>query len=136
MDNSKKMTFGQRAKETIKKGFTKTILWANPLFSKLPEVVTKACLEPTRMILVHPDWEDNYWSPLLNEITVHRAQIPSGIPVYLTERTKKPLPAPLWNTQVSLLDTTVKTIPEEQHPRNKRALQTANDCEHAGNSTF
>ena len=89
-------------------------LWANPPFSKLPEVVTKACLEPTRMILVHPDWEDNYWSPLLNEITVHRAQIPSGTPVYLTERTKKPLPAPLWNTQVSLLDTTVKTIPLER----------------------
>ncbi len=34
MDNSKKMTFGQRAKETIKKGFTKTILWAKGMMKK------------------------------------------------------------------------------------------------------
>ena len=41
-------------------------LWANPPFSQLAKVVTKLCLEPTKMILVHPDWQDQYWSPLLN----------------------------------------------------------------------
>ena len=90
------------------------IWWANPPFSQLSKVVTKLCLEPTRMILVHPDWVDQYWSPLLRDITLSRVQIPSGTPVFVTDRKKKPLPAPMWNTQISLVNTEIKTVPPEK----------------------
>ena len=105
-------------------------LWANPPFSQLSKVVTKVCLEPTRLILVHPDWVDQYWSPLLREITVSRVQISSGTPIYVSDRTKKPLPSPLWNTQVSLVNTEVKNVsPEKLDPKLVRWLQrTSKNC--------
>ena len=90
------------------------VLWANPPFSQLSKVVTKICLEPTRMILVHPDWNDQYWSPLLKEISVGRVQIASGTPLYFSDRSKKPLPSPMWNTHISLVDTEIHQVPIEK----------------------
>ena len=69
-------------------GGPEEFLWANPPFSQLSKVITKLCLEPTRLILVHPDWVDQYWSPLLREITISRVQIPSGTPVFVIDRKK------------------------------------------------
>ena len=70
-------------------------LWANPPFSQLSKVVTKFCLEPTRCILVHPEWVDQYWSPLPRDVTVARVEIKSGTPLFLSDKSKKPLPSPL-----------------------------------------
>ncbi len=92
----------------------KECLCANPPFSQLSRVVTKLCLEPTRMVLVHPDWQDQYWAPLLRSISVARVEIPSGTPVFESDRSHNPLPAPPWNTHVSIVDTFVKKVPFEQ----------------------
>ena len=70
-------------------------LWANPPFSQISKVVRKLCMEPTKMILVHPDWQDQYSSPLLKKISVARVEIPSGIPVFRTDHSQKELPSPL-----------------------------------------
>ena len=56
------------------------LLWANPPFSQLSKVVTKLCLEPTKMVLVHPDWCDDYWAPLLKSISESRIEVKSGKP--------------------------------------------------------
>ena len=34
------------------------VLWANPPFSQLSKVLTKLCMEPTRMVIVTPSWSD------------------------------------------------------------------------------
>ena len=62
------------------------------------------------MVLVYADWQDDYWSPLLRLISVARVDIKSGQPVYHWDGSKKPLPPPLWNTQVSLVDTKQREI--------------------------
>jgi hypothetical protein len=80
------------------------VLWSNPPFSKMAEFVTKLALEPCKMVVVHPDWNDQYWAPLLLEMCVARYEIPSGKAIYLRDRSKKALKAPLWNTQISLID--------------------------------
>ena len=100
------------------------ILWANPPFSQLAKVVTKLCLEPSRMVLVHPDWRDEYWTPLLKSITDHRIEIKSGKPIYLSDHSKKPLPSPSWNTLVSLVDSTKYQVDSNMlDPKIKRLLQ-------------
>ena len=42
-------------------------LWANPPFSMLPKVLTKISMEETKVILVTPDWDNQYWSRLLSK---------------------------------------------------------------------
>ena len=86
------------------------VLWSNPPFSKMAEFVTKLALEPCKMIVVHPDWNDKYWNPLLLEMCVSRYEIPSGQAIYLRDRSKKALKAPLWNTHISLIDSVALKI--------------------------
>ena len=99
-------------------------LWANPPFSQLSKVVTKFCLEPTRCVLVHPEWIDQYWSPLLKDITVARVEIASGTPLFVSDHSKKPLPSPLRNTHVSLVNTEKLSVPTEKpNPKIVKWLQ-------------
>ena len=86
-------------------------LWANPPFSMMDKLVTKLVLEPTRMVVVHPDWQDDYWAPLLKDITVSRLEIGAGQAIYLRDKGNKPLKAPLWNTQISLVDSKKLSVP-------------------------
>ena len=90
------------------------VLWSNPPFSKLAEFVTKLALEPCKMVVVHPDWNDQYWNPLLLEMCITRYEIPSGKAIYLRDRSKKALKAPLWNTQISLIDSEANKIDPER----------------------
>jgi len=49
---------------------------------------------------------------------VARVQIASGTPLYFSDRSKKPLPSPMWNTQVSVVDTEIHKVPlEKLEPR-------------------
>jgi len=91
-------------------GNQKEWLWANPPFSVLDKFVTKMILQPCRVILVHPDWVDSYWSPLLRKISLHRLQVGSGQAIYVKDKSKKPLKSPLWNTQISMVDTFVQKV--------------------------
>jgi hypothetical protein len=83
----------------------------------MAEFVTKLVLEPCKMVVVHPDWNDIYWNPLLLEMCVSRYEIPSGQAIYLRDRSKKALKAPLWNTQISLIDSeAIKIDPARLDP--------------------
>jgi hypothetical protein len=70
------------------------ILWANPPFSKLAHFVTKLAMEPTKVLVVHPDWSDGYWCPLLHSMTTQKWEIKSGTPIYARDRSNKPLKSP------------------------------------------
>lgn len=90
------------------------ILWANPPFSQMSKVVTKLCLEPCKMVLVYPNWVDQYWYPILEKISVAKVQVPSGVKLYKSDWDDRPLPAPQWNTCVSLVDTTSMKVDERE----------------------
>jgi hypothetical protein len=101
-------------------------IWANPPFSQLPKVVTKLCLEPTKMILVTPNWSGQDWARLLDKISIARVEIPSGTKLYVGDWEKRPLPSPPWNTYVSLVDTVFCQVPlGELDPKMVRQVQKA-----------
>ena len=78
------------------------------------------------MILVTPDWNDQYWSRLLDKISIARVEIPSGTKLYVGDWGKEPLPAPPWNTYVSLVDTVVRKVPlAELNPKMVQQVQKA-----------
>ena len=52
------------------------VLWANPPFDDLKKVVTKACLEPCRLVLVSPGWGKGNWRKLLTRVAVKEVEIP------------------------------------------------------------
>ena len=79
-------------------------LWANPPFSQLDKVLTKLAVEPTRLILVTPDWPGVYWARLLEKLAVAQVLVDKGTPLYQGDWDKKPLPSPQWNTLVTLVD--------------------------------
>ena len=84
-------------------------LWANPPWTALNKVIHKVCLEPCRMVLTHPLWDDQPWFSLLQKIAIKTHVVEPGTPVFYTDK-KKLLPSPLWQTAVTLLDTTQKEV--------------------------
>ena len=80
------------------------VLWANPPFSMMEQVVTKIILEPTRVVLVTPEWRDYPWWKPLDFITVARTYIPASQAIYKGDCQRQTLPAPGWRTVVSLVD--------------------------------
>ena len=92
-------------------GHSSQVLWANPPFSKLPQVVTKVALEPCRMVLVTPEWRKEPWWTTLDKLTVARVIIPAGDAIYSGEGCTTPLPGPVWRTVVSLVDSTKWSAP-------------------------
>ena len=78
--------------------FDSEFLWANPPFSQLDKVLTKLALEPTRLILVSPDWSSVYWSRLLEKLAVAQVLIEKGIPLYQGDWHPKPLLSTRRNT--------------------------------------
>ena len=46
------------------------ILWANPPFSKIKQVIAKACVEPCKLVLCTPEWRNRPWWKILDSITV------------------------------------------------------------------
>ena len=77
-----------------------------PPFSMLDKVITKAILEPCVMVLVVPEWREYHWWEPLESITVSRVVLPPHSRVYRRDHCPDLLPAPHWNTAVSLIDTT------------------------------
>ena len=60
-------------------------LWANPPFEDMKKVITKACLEPCKLILVSPVWQNANWKRLLDRVTVSWHEVPPFVPGF--ERT-------------------------------------------------
>ena len=70
------------------------------------------------MIPVTPSWSDQYWSRLLEQISVSRVEIPSGTRIFVLDWENEPLTSPPWHTFVSLVDTTFcKVAPDELNPK-------------------
>ena len=81
-------------------------MWANPPFDDLKKVVTKACLEPCKIILVAPNWNSGNWKQLLGKVATHVFEIPPHIPVFERSKGEGLLPGKHWSIQVSVIDTT------------------------------
>ena len=81
-------------------------LWANPPFDDLKKVVTKACLEPCKIILVAPNWNSGNWKELLGKVAAHVSEQPPDIPVFERSKGEGLLPGKHGSIQVSVVDTT------------------------------
>ena len=57
------------------------VLWANSPFDDLKMVVTKACLEPCKLILVSPDWNKGNRRDLFTKVALKEVEIPPHVPI-------------------------------------------------------
>jgi len=89
------------------------VLWANPPFEVLKKVLTKAVLEPFCMVLVTPNWAQYPCKKMVDELALKKHVIQPGTPLYESSKSTCLLPGRHWETNVSLIDTTQKTIPED-----------------------
>ena len=80
------------------------ILWANPPFASLENVIAKVCCEPTRMLLCCPEWPEAPWWIMLPPITKSKVFLPEGEELYFGVVKKNILPPPTWRTMVCILD--------------------------------
>ena len=83
-----------------------SLMWANPPFSQLSKVLTKAAMEPCKIVMCTPNWPGDYWMRILEKISSSQVKIPVGVGLYKGDWDKKPLPPPKWETLISLVDTT------------------------------
>ena len=79
---------------------------ANPPWSHLEKMVTKAVLDQAQVVVICPDWgqtgEAAAWRPFLDRMTKVRVPIPD-VPLYLPDGATSPLPAPRWGSIASLI---------------------------------
>ena len=91
------------------------VLWANPPSSMLDAVVTKIILEPCRVILTTPDWDDSTWWKPLQLLTDNYLHIPAGNSLFCRDGESEPLPSLKWGTVISLVDSIKwQTLPHSQ----------------------
>ena len=83
------------------------LCWANPPWSHLEKMVTKAVFDRAQVVVTCPDWgqtrEAAAWRPFLDRMTKVRVPIPD-VPLYLPDGATSPLPAPRWGSIASLID--------------------------------
>ena len=83
------------------------LCWANPPWSNLEKMVTKAVLDRTQVVVICPDWGQTWeaaaWRPFLDRMTKVRVPIPDVL-LYLPDGATSPLPAPRWGSNPSLID--------------------------------
>ena len=88
--------------------------YENPRFSELGNVLTKAALERSRMVLCSPNWGahggNEYWRTLLDKLTLTSIQLPDdAICVPLGRKT--PIGKPRWGSMLSVVDGRLATVP-------------------------
>ena len=80
---------------------------ANPPWSHLEKMITKAVLDRAQVVLTCPDWgrtgEAAAWRPFLDRMMKLRVPIPD-LPLYLPDGATSPLPPPCWGSIASLID--------------------------------
>ena len=83
------------------------LCWANPPWSHLEKIVTKAVHDRAQVVVICPDWgetaEAAAWRPFLDRMTKVRVPIPA-VPLYLPDGATSPLPAPSSGSNASLID--------------------------------
>ena len=83
------------------------LCWANPPWSHLEKMDTKAVLDRAQVVVICPDWgqtrEAAAWRPFLDRMTKVRVPIPD-VPLYLPDGATSKLPAASWGSIASLID--------------------------------
>ena len=83
------------------------LCWANPPWSHLEKMVTKAVLDRAKVVVICPDWgqtgEAAAWRLFLDRRTKVHVPIPD-VPLYLPDGATNPLPAPRWGSIASLIN--------------------------------
>ena len=83
------------------------VCWANPPWSHLETMATKAVLDRTQVVVICPDWGQTVaaatWRPFLDCMTKVRVSIPD-VPLYLPDGATSPLLAPRWGSIALLID--------------------------------
>ena len=75
------------------------VLWVNPPFVDLVKVVTKACLEPCRMVVVAPEWKSLAdWKKMAEKVWVAKKELPEFQPIYERNANTQLLPGMHWMT--------------------------------------
>jgi len=90
------------------------ILWANPPFESTKKVLTKAVLNPCKIILVTPVWVNMNWKALLEKLTIMEEVVPRFTPVFEKCTGGVLLPGRHWATSVVYIDTATKTVPKTE----------------------
>lgn len=80
------------------------LIWANPPFSKLSQVVQKAKHDKVRMILICPEWDRQEWYKEAMSITQRSYRYNAGTPFF--ELNGRPVAGTRWNVWALYIDTT------------------------------
>jgi hypothetical protein len=86
------------------------VLWANPPFSKILTVITKAALEPCRIALVTPEWTPSSWTRVLDRLTVKRVPLLEDNGVLYVDDQGIGLPAPTRRSNLTLIDSVLNCL--------------------------
>ena len=79
------------------------LLWMNPPFDVIGDVVRKICADKARAILVVPEWRSRPWWKRLQDIIVARKKLPRTNGLFLREG-KTAMRAPRWDVWEFLVD--------------------------------
>jgi len=86
-----------------------SLMWANPPLTQLLKVIGKSCLNPCKLVLTHPKWEEKSGYKLVKKVAAQTVEVPSGTEVYYTDKSKLLL-SPQRQTEISLIETTQKRV--------------------------
>ena len=83
--SAKNKRFPRHWEDAFREDWSSEILWANPPFSRMPEVIDKICLERAKGILIVPEWPSQAWYHVLGTIALGWWEIPHDVPLFQTE---------------------------------------------------
>ena len=75
--------------------------YANPLWSLIPQVLSKIVADEVRLMLVVPEWPRAPWFKLFRRFVERQFRVDG--PIYLTDDGKL-RPAPRWATVIAVVD--------------------------------
>ena len=75
-------TFWTESCDAFNKAWSDKVLWMNPPWSKLNEVINKLVMEQAKGILIAPIWKREPWWMMLETITIDFIDISGKVPAY------------------------------------------------------
>ena len=85
----------------------------NAPFEENKKVLTKACLEGCRMVMIAPLWENCDWRNLLERFNIAVDEIPENRPVFEGFNGPERLSPRHWALSAYFVDTTVRKVSED-----------------------
>lgn len=96
--NKRLDSFWTQDSSAFMKSWKHDVLWMNPPFSKLNNVLEKILQDEAQGILLVPLWPSRLWFQALSRIAVKWWDLPKKVPIFQTED-GKPLPPRSWTTR-------------------------------------